>query len=127
MRKILIAVASLIVLTNAALADFVAFDKAKFDALVKSNAVVVVHTHEWWCPVCRTQANILERLQKDPKFSKVVMFRANPGTDRVALEQLKAPTRSIILIYVGGKEAARLNSITDPASIRLEFEVAAGE
>lgn len=70
------------------------------------------------------QANVLEGLQKDPKFSKVVMFRANPGTDRAALEQLKATSRSMIIVYAGGKEAGRLNSITDQASIRLVIEMA---
>jgi len=55
------------------------------------------------------------------------MFRANPGTDRVALEHLKAPTRSIIIVYAGGKEAGRLNSITDQASIRLVIEMAVDE
>ncbi len=48
MRKFILAVAALAALTNAALADFLTFDKAKFDALVKSNAVVLVRTHEWW-------------------------------------------------------------------------------
>ncbi len=52
------------------------------------------------------------------------MFRANPGTDRAALEQLKATTRSMIIVYAGGKEAGRLNSITDQASIRLVIEMA---
>mgnify|MGYP000846223209 CR=1 FL=1 len=47
MRRILLAAAVLAAFTSASLADFLAFDKAKFDALVKSNAVVVVHTHEW--------------------------------------------------------------------------------
>lgn len=29
-------------------AEFVTFDKANFEALLKSKATVVVHTHEWW-------------------------------------------------------------------------------
>lgn len=48
MRRILIALAATVAFTSAALADFVTFDKAKFEALVKSNAPVVVHTHESW-------------------------------------------------------------------------------
>lgn len=127
MRRVIIAAAALAALTTAALADFVTFDKAKFDAQVNSKTVVVLHTHESWCPVCRVQANALTKLQKDPKFSKVVMFRANPGADRAALEPLKAATRSLIVVYAGGKESGRLNSDTDDASIRMVIEMAAGE
>lgn len=128
MRRIIFAAMTLVALTTASLADFAAFDKAKFDALVKSNGVVVVHTHEWWCPTCRTQANVLEGLQKDSKFSKVTMFRANPGTHRDALEPMKAATRSIVIVFAGGKEIGRLNWITDAAQIRalLEQAVKAG-
>lgn len=73
------------------------------------------------------QANVLEGLQKDPKLSKVTMFRAHPGTDRAALEPLKATMRSIIIVYAGGKEIGRLNSVTDAESIRLLVEMATDE
>jgi thioredoxin 1 len=128
MRRIIFAAMALVALTTASLADFATFDKAKFDALVKSNATVVVHTHEWWCPTCRTQSNVLEGLQKDSKFSKVTMLRASPGTHRDALEPMKAATRSIIIVFAGGKEIGRLNWITDAAQIRalLEQAVKAG-
>ncbi len=48
MRRLLIAVFALVALGGNAFADFVSFDKAKFEALLKSNAPIVVHTHEWW-------------------------------------------------------------------------------
>ncbi len=127
MRRLVIALATLAAFSGAALADFLPFDQAKFEALVKSNAPVVVHTHESWCPVCRVQSDILERLQKDPKLSKVTMFRAHPANDRKALEPLKVTSRSIILVFAGGKEVGRLNWITDEASIRLVIEMAAEE
>lgn len=73
------------------------------------------------------QANVLEGLQKDPKLSKVTMFRAHPVTDRAALEPIKATVRSLIIVYAGGKEIGRLHSITDPESIRLIVEMAAEE
>lgn len=124
MRRIIFAAMALVALTTASLADFATFDKAKFESLVKSNAAVVVHTHEWWCPTCRTQSNVLEGLQKDSKFSKVTMLRANPGTHRDALEPMKAATRSIIIVFAGGKEIGRLNWITDAAQIRALLEQA---
>lgn len=55
------------------------------------------------------------------------MFRAHPATDRAALEPMKATARSLIIVFAGGKEIGRLNSITDPESIRLIVEMAAEE
>lgn len=50
MRRLLTALFALaaVGLSAAANAQFVEFDKTKFEALVKSNAPVVLHAHEWW-------------------------------------------------------------------------------
>lgn len=50
------------------------------------------------------------------------MLRASPGGDRAALEPIKAASRSIILVFSGGKEIGRLNWITDAAQIRALIE-----
>jgi thioredoxin 1 len=128
MRRLIFALVALAAAGGAALADFVTFDRGKFETLVQSKAPVLVHTHEWWCTTCRAQANVLEGLQKDPKFTKVTMFRASSGTDRATLEPMKVTSRSIIVVFAGGKEIGRLNWITDAAQIRalLEQAVQAG-
>jgi thiol-disulfide isomerase/thioredoxin len=110
-----------------AAADFAAFDKKKFEGLVKSNATVVVHTHEWWCPTCRVQANVLQALQKEPKFANVTLLRASAGGDRETLEPMKVTSRSIILVFSGGKEVGRLNWVTDEAQIRALLEQAVAQ
>lgn len=115
------------IFSTPAFADFVTFEKTKFEDLVKSNAPVVVHTHEWWCPTCRVQANVLEQLQKDAKFGKVTMFRASAGTDRDALAPYKVAGRSIILVFAGGKQIGRLDWVTDAAQIRALVEQAAAQ
>lgn len=127
MRRILIALCALAISSSFALAEFAAFEKTKFEALVKSNAPVVLHTHEWWCSTCRAQATILEGLQKDPKFSKVTMLRASSSDQNVSREPLKATSRSIIIVFAGGKEIGRLNWITDAAQIRALIEQAAAQ
>jgi thioredoxin 1 len=107
-----------------AMAEFATFEKTKFETLVKSNAPVVVHTHEWWCSTCRAQAKVLEDLQKDPKFSKVAMLRASSSGNRDVLEPMKVTSRSIILVFAGGKEIGRLDWVTDAAQIRALIEKA---
>lgn len=124
MKRICMTLAALLAFTTVSFAEFITFDKSKFEALVKSNAPVVVHTHEWWCPTCRVQANVLEDLQKNPRFSKVAMLRARPGDDREALAPLKVTSRSVVIVFAGGKEIGRLDWVTDAAQIRALLEKA---
>jgi thioredoxin 1 len=126
MRRLLAAffVLATISYSTFALAEFATFEKEKFEALVKSNAPVVVHTHEWWCSTCRAQARVLEELQKEAKFVKVAMLRASSGSNRDVLEPMKVTSRSSIIVFAGGKEIGRLNWITDAAQIRALIEEA---
>jgi thioredoxin 1 len=129
MRRVLAAfvVLATINFSTFAAAEFVSFEKAKFETLVKANAPVVVHTHEWWCSTCRAQAKVLEELQKDPKLSKVTMLRASASADSAVLSPMKVTSRSIIIVFAGGKEIGRLDWVTDAAQIRTLVERAAAQ
>lgn len=127
MRRPLLALFVLAAATVSAWAAFVPFEKTKFEELVKSNAPVVLHTHEWWCPTCRAQASVLERLQRDPKFAKVALIRASSSTDRETLAPIKVTSRSIIVVFAGGKQIGRLDWVTDAAQIRALVEKAVGQ
>ncbi len=129
MRRLYFALSLLVAggFSTVVFADFAAFDKTKFETLVKTNAPVVVHTHEWWCSTCRAQAGVLERLQKDPKFAKVTMFRASASSDRETLAPFKVTGRSIILVFSGGKQIGRLDWVTDAAQIRALIEQATAQ
>jgi len=129
MRRVLVACFALVgvVYSSFAAAEFATFDKSKFETLVKSNAPVLVHTHEWWCSTCRAQAKVLEELQKDTKLSKVTMLRASASSDSATLAPMKVTSRSIILVFSGGKEIGRLDWVTDAAQIRALVERAAAQ
>ena len=129
MRRFLLACFALVAVAYSSLAaaEFATFDKSKFETLVKSNAPVLVHTHEWWCSTCRAQAKVLEELQKDAKLSKVTMLRASASSDSTTLAPMKVTSRSIILVFAGGKEIGRLDWVTDAAQIRALVERAAAQ
>lgn len=129
MRRLLTAFVTLAAIgySTFAAAEFVTFEKSKFETLVQSKAPVVVHTHEWWCSTCRAQAKVLEELQKDPKFAKITMLRASAGSDKAVLAPMKVTSRSIILVFAGGKEIGRLDWVTDAAQIRALIEKAAAQ
>jgi thioredoxin 1 len=129
MRRLIAAFAVLAAISYSglAVAEFVTFEKAKFETLVKSNTAVVVHTHEWWCSTCRAQARVLEELQKDKKFAKVTMLRASSSGNSDVLEPMKVTSRSIIVVFAGGKQIGRLDWVTDEAQIRALLEQAVSQ
>lgn len=129
MRRLIAAFAVLAAISYSglAVAEFTSFEKAKFETLVKSNTAVVVHTHEWWCSTCRAQAKVLEELQKDKKFAKVTMLRASSSGNSDVLEPMKVTSRSIIVVFAGGKQIGRLDWVTDEAQIRALLEQAVSQ
>lgn len=127
MRRVILATLSALATAGAPLlaqAGFESFNRAAYEAKVQSNAPVVVHTHEWWCSTCRAQAAVLEKLQKEPKYAKVTMFRASHSAERETLAPLKVTSRSIIIVFAGGKQVGRLDWVTDESKIRALLDQA---
>ncbi len=78
---------------------------------------VVVHVHAEWCPVCKAQQPALEKLSTDAKLSKVGFVRVNFDKDKDFLRAHRVANQSVIVVFKGGKEVARLSGLTDPALI----------
>jgi len=72
------------------------------------------------------QANVLERLKKEPKFAGVTLVRASASSDRETLAPLKVTSRSIIVVFRNGQQIGRLDWVTDEAQIRALLDKAAG-
>ena len=124
MRHLVFALIGFFALATPSIAGEVAvpYDKTKFDALVRSGVPVLLHTHTWWCPTCRRQASILDDLFKNPAYDKITTVRADFDKNRNDLSAFKVTTRSVILVFKGGKEVSRLSWETDQAKIQTLVE-----
>jgi thioredoxin 1 len=76
-----------------------------------------VHVFAPWCPTCRAQEPTVRRVEADPKFADVVMFRVDFDSQKSALRTLKANRQSTIIIFKGDKEVGRSVGVTDPGAI----------
>lgn len=92
-----------------------------YDAKTFANALnagpVVVHVHADWCPVCKAQQPTLEKLSTDAKLSKVEFVKVNFDKDKDFLKAHRVANQSVIVVFKGGKEVARLSGLTDPILI----------
>ena len=60
--------------TGLAAADNVAYTQTAFDKLQSQGSPILVSIHADWCPTCRAQAPIVDKLLKQAKIIKALML-----------------------------------------------------
>ena len=88
-------------------AGMMKFASANFAAANETGGPVVVHIDATWCPTCRAQKPILDRLLADPRFKTFKAFSVDYDSEKPVMRELNAPDRSTILVFLKGKEIAR--------------------
>jgi thiol-disulfide isomerase/thioredoxin len=99
--------ALLLLLAAPAMCAEVAFDQAQFDSLRAAGKPLAVVFHADWCPTCRAQAPVLEKLANSPEFAGVTVFVANFDTEKALKRSLGVTQQSTVVVFKGGKESAR--------------------
>jgi thioredoxin-like negative regulator of GroEL len=80
----------------------------------KSHAL---HFHADWCPVCRAQSKVIEKLKSDPMLDLTV-FIVNYDTEKPLRKRFGVHTQSTLIAFKGKNETARLAGDTDADTIR---------
>ena len=93
------------------------FNEAQFAAARAAGKPVAVVFHADWCPTCRAQAPVLRQLMQSPEFKDVTLFVADFDAEKTLKRSLGVTRQSTIVVYKGGKEAARSTGDTDPAAL----------
>jgi thioredoxin-like negative regulator of GroEL len=103
----------------------VPFDQAQFDAMRAAGKPVAVVFHADWCPTCRAQAPVLEKLTRDPAFRSLTLYVANYDTEKALKRSLGVTQQSTIVVFKDGKEVARSTGDTQeqPLSALLRHAV----
>lgn len=78
---------------------------------------ILVDVFAAWCPTCRAQNPILVTLTRDPKYSDLVVLKADFDKDKEALKALRVQSQSTLIVFKGDKEIDRSVGSTDPVAI----------
>jgi thiol-disulfide isomerase/thioredoxin len=116
-RRRLVAFLAFLPSITCALAAEKPFSKDAFAAAQADGKSIVVHVFAPWCPTCRAQEPILQKLEADPKFSGVESFRVDFDGQKDAVRALKATNQSTIIVFKGAKEVGRSVGETSPKAI----------
>jgi thioredoxin-like negative regulator of GroEL len=102
---------------RAAAAERTPFDRAKFDAALKSGRPVLVDISATWCSTCQRQKQIIAGLIATPKFAGYQIFEVDYDRAKDVMRSFKADQRATLIAFKGGAEVGRVVWDTAPAVI----------
>ena len=85
---------------------------------------ILIEIHADWCPTCKAQLPILDRLSARPPYADIVRLRVDFDAQKRAVSLFRATTQSTLVLYRGRVELARSVGETREASIRAMLDQA---
>jgi thioredoxin 1 len=104
-------------LPTASAGTAVAFSPEAFKAAQASNSPILVEIHADWCPTCKAQDPVLDKLTADPKFRNLKIFRVDFDAMKPVVRQFGAQMQSTLIVFKGSAEQGRSVGDTREASI----------
>lgn len=98
-------------------AEKMAFEKAKFAQAQSDGKPILVEITAPWCPTCKAQKPILDRLTKQEKFKDLKIFEVDFDSRKDVLKELNVQMQSTLIVYKGKAEMGRSTGDTNEASI----------
>jgi len=98
------------------------FSAEAFKAAQGAGGPILVEIHADWCPTCKAQAPILDKLTADPKFKDLKIFRVDFDSMKPAVQALGARMQSTLIVFKGAAEKGRSVGDTSQASIAALLE-----
>ncbi|WP_426688589.1 thioredoxin family protein [Rhodanobacter ginsengiterrae] len=113
-----------LLLAGTAAAAKLPFNQAQYEQAVAAGKPVVVYFHADWCPTCRAQQPIVDKLLGEPQFKSVTLFEADFDNETALGKSLKVIQQSTFVVFRQGHEATRSTGQTQEAAIRAVLQQA---
>jgi thioredoxin-like negative regulator of GroEL len=95
----------------------VPFSAEAFKAAQASGSPILVEIHADWCPTCKAQNPILDKLTSAEKFKGLKIFRVDFDAMKPVVKEFGAQMQSTLIIFKGSAEQGRSVGDTREASI----------
>ncbi|WP_306478034.1 thioredoxin family protein [Methyloversatilis sp.] len=101
--------------------DIQPYSAAALGAAQQAGKPVAVHFHAEWCSTCKTQEKALNAL-KEEKGLDITVLIANYDEEKDLKKQYKVRSQSVLIVFKGEQEKARLAGDTDIEKIRSALQ-----
>jgi thioredoxin len=95
----------------------VPFSAEAFKAAQASGSPILVKIDADWCPTCKAQQPILDKLTADPKFKNMKIFRVDFDSMKPVVKEFGARMQSTLIVFKGAAEEGRSVGDTREESI----------
>ena len=85
---------------------------------------VAVHFHADWCPTCKAQEKAFNGLRGDPQLKGITLLVANYDSERELKKAMNVRSQSVVVVFRGSKETARIGGETKPDKIKAALMTA---
>ncbi|AVO44256.1 thioredoxin family protein [Phreatobacter cathodiphilus] len=93
------------------------FTQAAFAAAQAAGKPILVEVTAPWCPTCRAQQPILQKLTAEPRFRDLVFLSVDFDSQKDVLRALNVQSQSTLVVFKGRQEVGRSAGDTNAASI----------
>ena len=93
------------------------FSMDAFKAAQASGSPILVEIHADWCPTCKAQNPILDKLTSAAKFKDLKIFRDDFDAQKPVVKEFGAQMQSTLIVFRGTAEQGRSVGDTKEASI----------
>jgi len=118
LRRMSVAVAFILLSFSAQAAGSQPFETRAFQAAQTAGKPILVEVHADWCPTCRAQVPVLDKLSSEPEFANLARFRVDFDTQKSVVKGFGARYQSTLVLFKGKAELARSVGETSEDKIR---------
>ncbi|MDX9994776.1 MAG: thioredoxin family protein [Rhodocyclaceae bacterium] len=94
------------------------YTAAGLQQLQTAGKPAAVHFHADWCSTCKAQERAFREIKDDPELKDVALLVAHYDDERDLKRAMNVRSQSVIVVFKGAKETARLGGETQPAKIK---------
>jgi len=93
------------------------YDAAALSGLQSAGKPVAVHFHAGWCPTCVKQTESLTQLKAQGQLKGMTVLVADYDKEKELKRQHKVRSQSVLIVFKGQEEVARLAGQTQAEPI----------
>ena len=102
--------------------EVVPFAEDMFQGMATEGKPLLIEAHAEWCPICRKQATVIDKLVHSSAYAAVTVLRIDYDQQKDALKRFHIGTQGTLIGFKGTEERGRSVGETSDREISALFD-----